>query len=200
MKPEQIDLWDVLVTMCWLLLVVYVDVKYAWPCVVAIACICMRTRDLQAHECLLALYMLRHACGAMRSPSEWMSVPILALGVCARFNVYLELSALQRRFYTIVAVYICLALLHSTEDKHYVAVLRLVSYTVLTRYAVCGTTDTWDAIAQCVWILCCPAVALVLLVLQVNDTISMGPCDPLPSRRRAKPVIWTAHGVAPQEV
>ena len=197
MKKQFVELWDVLVLAVWTVLLLCIDVRFVWPCVVASACVCMRSRDLQAHECLAALYMLRHTCGAPRSPTAWLACPILALGVWARFDSYLKQPAMTRRLYTLLAVFLCLTLLHSTADLHWIAITRLLAYTLMTRYGVFNGMDTWDTIAQCAWILCSTPVCLLLLMPQANDAITSYPMGP---SKRQSGYIWTAHGVAREEV
>lgn len=187
MKIPHVELWDVLVLVLWASVQYLQETKYVWPFVVAISSICMRDRDLSISECVAALYMLRHSCGAMHTPSQWLSVPVVALAVWARFDSYLSMDNLQRRFTTLLACFLCLALLHSTADDCWVAILRLVSYTALTRIALGTYMDAWDAVAQCAWILCCPPWVLLLLLLQGNDVMS----SYLYSRRRATSAVWT---------
>ena len=200
MKRHVVELWDVLAIVVWVLLLVFIDVRFVWPCVVASACVCMRSRDLQAQECVMALYMLRHTCGAPRSPTAWLACPIIVLGVWARFNSYLSLPAITRRFYTLLAVFVCLTLLHSTADVYYVSIIRLLAYVLLTRYGVYNSMDPWDTIAQSIWILCSPPLVLILTLPQANDAISTHPIHGSYTRVKSASYIWTAHGVAREEV
>ena len=187
MTMSVFELWDVLVLASWAAILVSLDTTYVWPCVVASACTCMRDRDLEATECIGALYMLRHTCGAIRAPTQWLSIPVVALAVWARFASYLNMENLKRRFMTLAACFICLALLHSTEDNRWVAFLRLCAYTAFTRYSVHSKMDAWDAIAQCVWMLCCIPSVLILIVPQLNDMLSAQQAH----RRRPRSNVWT---------
>jgi hypothetical protein len=196
MTRHVVELWDVLVVSAWASMVFYLDVRYVWPCIVASACVCMRSRDLEVHEALLAMFMMRHACGAMRAPTPWLSAPVIAVGIWSRFGSYLGRDPMTRRLYTLLSIFICLALLHSTADKSWVSFIRLLLYTCTTRQAVFNSMDSWDASAQSMWLLCCPPYALFLIVPQVNDQLSIYP----PRRRTKVNDIWTAHGVAAETV
>jgi hypothetical protein len=196
MSRHAVELWDVLVVSAWAAMVFYLDVRYVWPCIVASACVCMRSRDLDVHEGLLAMFMMRHACGAMRAPTPWLSAPVIAVGVWSRFGSYLGLDPMARRLYTLLGVFVCLALLHSTADAAWVSFMRLLLYTGATRHAVFHSMDSWDAVAQSMWLLCSPPYALCLVVIQLNDQLSIYP----PRRRTRQSEIWTAHGTAQETV
>jgi len=196
MSRPVVELWDVLVVSTWTVMVFFLDVHYVWPCIVASVCVCMRRRDLDVHEGLLAMYMLRHACGATRAPTPWLAAPVVGLGVISRFGVYLGLESMARRLYTLLGIFLCLALLHSTADNQWVSFARLVLYTGTTRHAVFHGMDSWDAAAQSVWLLCCPPYALIMIVPQANDALAIYP----PRRRLKSSSIWTVHGVASEEV
>lgn len=196
MSRHAVELWDVLVVSAWTVMLFFLDVRYVWPCLVASACVCMRSRDLDVHEAVLAMFMMRHTCGAMRAPTVWLSVPIIAVGGWSRFESYLDLAPMARRLYTLMGVFICLALLHSTADPSWVSFMRLVLYTGTTRHAVFHKMDSWDAVAQSMWLLCCPPYALLLVVPQLNDQLAIYP----PQRRTRQRDIWTAHGIAAEPV
>ena len=101
MTVQIIELWDVLVIAMWTSMQLVMGVRFTWPIVVVISCVCMRNRDLEIHECVAALYMLRHTCGAVAVPTSWLAVPVLVLGVLSRFTFYRERDALERRLYVL---------------------------------------------------------------------------------------------------
>ena len=195
MKTRVVEVYDVLVMSGWVAMQVTHDTHYVWLLVVCTACYCMHDRDLSAHEALAALYLLRHTCGAARSPTAFLSVPVVALGVLSRFKLYLSATVLVRRRTVLLFAVVCLTLLHETADAPWVAVTRLALYIGTTRYAIVHDIDPFDAIAQSMWLLCTPSYALCLVLLQLNDMLAL---YPLP-RRRAR-TVWTMHGVSSEEV
>jgi hypothetical protein len=64
-----------------------------------------------------------------------------------------------------------------------------------TRHSCYLRIDPFDAVAQCVWMLSVPYYALPLAALQLNGVL-----DLFPTRQRRVDRVWTAHGVADQEV
>lgn len=195
MTQQVIDPWDVLVVASWLVMQLVLDTRYTWPVVIATACICMRTRDLDAHEGMMAMYMLRHTCGAMHAPTAWLSAPVLLLGAWSRLKQYQCLDPLTRRACVLASAMLCLVLLHSVADAPWVACVRAVLYVATTRHACLHRADSWDAVAQSVWLLCVPPYALGLVVFQLNDALSI-----YPPRRRPSSCIWTTSGVSHEEV
>ena len=195
MTHQVVDPWDVLVVASWLVMQLVLDSRYTWPVVVVAGCICMRTRDLEVHECMVAMYMLRHTCGAMHAPTAWLSTPVVALGAWARLKQYQCLAPLTRRACVLASAVLCLVLLHSVTDAPWTACVRVVLYVATTRHSCLHRADTWDAVAQSVWLLCVPSYALGLVVFQLNDALSI-----YPPRRRPSSCIWTTSGVSHEEV
>lgn len=171
------------------------DTRYTWPMVVVAACISMRTRDLEAHECVVALYMLRHTCGAMQSPTAWLCLPVMALGTWSRLKQYQCLPPLTRRACVLAASTLCLVLLHTVTDAPWTACARVVLYVGTTRQACVNRSDSWDAVAQSMWLLSVPSYALYLVIFQLNDALSI-----YPPRRKLSSCVWTTHGIAHEEV
>jgi hypothetical protein len=196
MKRDVVELWDVLCLSTWASLQLTLDVKYAWPAVILCACIVTRTRDMHEHEVIAALYMLRHSCGATRAATAWLSAPVVALGVFSRMKRYLDLEPMTRRACVLAAIVLCTVLLHDAADLPVVAVVRLVLYTATTRHGMLQDLDTWDCIAQSIWLLCVPMYVLVLAVLQINDACSIYPGKIM----RRSYEVWTSDGVAHAEV
>ena len=89
-----------------------------------------------------------------------------------------------------MCIVICLLLLHTNADLPVVAVLRVTLYTGSTRHAVLQNNDTWDAMAQSLWLLCVPAIVLLLFVFQLNDALAIYPA------RRRRTEIWTDKGIS----
>lgn len=173
MTTDVLVLWDVLTISAWLIMQLVLGVRYTWPVVVLSSCTCMRNRDLEAHECIIALYMLRHTCGAIPAPTMWLAIPSVLLGVWARFNSYCTMEVLHRRICVLTGAAICLLLLHHTADVPWVSCTRVVLYVATTRHAVLNNADPWDAVAQSIWLLCVPAFVLVIVVVQLNDVLGM---------------------------
>ena len=188
MPLHAVALWDVLMVSSWLAMQLVLGVRYTWPVIVVSACVCMRDRDLEAHECIIALYMLRHTCGAIHAPTIWLAIPAAVLGCWSRFNSYRVMDPLQRRVYVLVASAICLLLLHRTSDASWTSCTRVVLYVATTRHAVLNQADPWDAVAQSIWLLCVPSYSMVLVAAQLNDALGLYPV------RKLKPTssVWTA--------
>ena len=195
MKTRVVEPYDVLVISGWVAMQVTHDMHYVWLLVVCTGCYCMHDRDLSVHEVLALLYLLRHTCGALHSPTAFLAVPVVALGVLSRFKMYLSATVLVRRRAVLFFAAVCLTLLHETADAYWVAIARVILYIFTTRHATVHDVDPFDAVAQSMWILCAPSYALLLVVLQINDMLAVYPMR----RRRSRPV-WTVQGVSQELV
>ena len=192
MKRTVIELWDVLIVAIWTSVQLTREFYYTWSITVAACCVCLNDRDLDVHEIFAAMYILRSVCGAIRSPAAAMSIPVIALACAARSDEYLKAGVLTRRRCVLACVFLCLTMLHNSADPSYAAIVRLVMYVATTRYACTQRVDTYDAVAQCAWMLCVPYYALPLAVVQLNTILDLCPT----SRRRRKDGVWTANGVS----
>jgi len=190
MNKRLVEVWDVLVISAWAGMQYTCDLHYVWPIVIALSCYCMHDRDMELHESVAAMYMLRHTCGAMHSPNDFLCFPVVALACAARFKSYLGAAVLLRRRCVLLSAVLCLALLHRSTDTPWIAVARLVMYVGTTRHAILHHVDPYDCVAQSMWMLCVPVYGLLLSVLQFNDILAI-----YPGRRRAS-AVWTVHGIA----
>ena len=195
MKTRVVEPYDVLMISGWVAMQLTHDMHYVWLLVVCTGCYCMHDRDLGVHEVLVALYLLRHTCGALRSPTAFLAVPVVALAALSRFKAYLSATVLVRRRAVLFFAAVCLTLLHETADAYWVAIARVMLYIFTTRHATVHDVDPFDAVAQSMWILCAPSYALCLVVLQLNDMLAV-----YPMHRRRSRVVWTAHGISQEEV
>ena len=196
MNKWMIDPWDVLIASSWVTCLFVLELRFTWILVIASSCICMHDRDLSASEALLAIYILRQPCDTFITASDWITVPIIALGIWSRFTLYLHLQPFKRRICTLISVFVGICILHRPHEDKYILAIRVMLYIAASRYNTKHQIDPWDTIAQCIWLLVCTPYTLVLAIPQANDMIS----SPIIGRRsRSVDLVWTANGPEPRE-
>jgi hypothetical protein len=172
--------WDVLSVVVQTLLHYHVGAEYAWAVVFSLVSLCCVDRDLEVHEMLAAVFMLRSACASMlvRGDSAWVMAALVVLGCASSCtHGYLKLSHVFRRPFTCTLAASSVVLRYEWNVNPAVSVLHLALFNLITRYkTVYRAIDSWDAAAQSLWLLALPtqmcAIGLLLLLYEGRDTIA----------------------------
>ena len=182
------EVWDVLSVMCHAMLHLFIGSAHAWP-VVALTCGASALhRDLDIHELVAAIYMLRFACNTITLVDHIAFVPCMLVAVVssvAHLDAYTCASYYIRRATLFAAVIPAVMIRYTWNSTPYGSILRLLVYTVISRHSRTQLQiDSWDVAVQCLALLCVP---LYLLVIP-----AAWPCFVLASEWYSR-----AHGVLP---
>jgi hypothetical protein len=169
MADAVVEHWDVLAVVVNALLHFSIGVEYAYPVVFLTASVVSLDRDLEIHEFTGAVYMLRHACGAVHidSVSSYVIGAFIGgMALWSRTSSYLAHHHVLRRGCVLMSTAAGMLVLHGGQDHAAVSVLRMALYVATTRYDInVAGADPWDACAHSQWLLVVPWLALVFVVL-----------------------------------
>ena len=169
---QEFTLWDVASVTTYGIIRMYVGVRHAWPIVVTVALACSLDRDMEFHEMVHMLYMLRKTCGSVHlhgSVGYMMCTVLLSVCIWSRSLNYASRGHVIRRATVSVAIFLSILVHYDWNDNHLFSVARLLVYIVLTRASLCSpnTFDTWDVAVQNMWLFVVPSYAYLFLLLQV---------------------------------
>jgi len=168
MTTTVVETWDVLAVTVNALLHLTVGPSNAFPFVMLIYCLASLNRDLDVHEAAAAVYMLRHACGAVRiaaGSSYAAATCTVGLALWSRSPAYLGYHHIVRRGCVLLGIGISMLVLHGDGDGGIISVLRFALFVGATRYDTnVAELDPWDACAHSMWLLAVPAVLMALLI------------------------------------
>ena len=160
----EVILWDVLSVTAHALLHLYIGPEHAWMTLAVLCSICAIDRDLEMHEFVAAVYMLRYACRTIQVEGlfAYMSCFVVLIISCwAHSEAFLTLHHVYRRGAVYAAVMLSVMIRYSWNFDPFVSVGRLLVYTVITRRSVTFLSqDTWDSAVQCMWIFAAPVYFL----------------------------------------
>lgn len=163
-----IELWDVLSVLTHVILHLHVGENHAWPAIAVICGICGLHRDLEIHEVVAAVYVLRFACNTIVLDGVIAYVPCLAVALVsayAHLDTYMELDYAYRRATLYVTVIMAVMIRYTWNTSAELSIARLIVYTLLTRRArAVLKQDSWDSAVQCIAVLCAPSYFLALPV------------------------------------
>jgi len=165
-------LWDVLSVSTYALLRFYIGPEHAWPIVAVLCGICALNRDLDIHELVSVVYILRYACrtdsiDGAAALCAWIVVGIVS--ACAHTERYTTMDHVFRRACLFCTAILSIMVRYPWNTDASMSVCRLLIYTLYTRHTV-GVLkhDTWDAAVQCVWFLAVPYYAYFVLVFPLG--------------------------------
>jgi len=165
-------LWDVLSVTVHALLHTYIGPVNAWPAVAVLCAVCALDRDLDIHELVSAVYMLRYSCSttSVSGPTAYVVCVLVTAGsAAAHMKAYMTLPHTFRRPCLFALVLASVMLRYPWNVDPMVSVLHLVLYTVVTRHRVSSLRqDSWDAAVQSIWILAAPIYACAILIIPLS--------------------------------
>lgn len=165
----SLELWDVLSVTTHALLHLVIGQSHAWPIVAVMCAVCALDRDLEIHEIVAALYILRFSCNTVVLDGIVAYVPCLitaGVSAYAHLEAYLALGHVYRRAALFVTVVLAVMTRYTWNTTPEMSIGRLVVYTMLTRRArAILKQDSWDSSVQCVAVLCVPFYLLVVPVV-----------------------------------
>lgn len=162
-------LWDVLSVATYTMLRFYIGAEHAWPVVAVLCSICALKRDLEIHELVSVVYMLRYACrtDSIAGTAAWCAC--IAVGMASAFahtDTYAALDYVIRRASLFCTAVLSIMLRYAWNTDPLESVFRLTVYTLYTRYLVSTLKyDPWDAAVQCIWLLSVPIYAYSILLM-----------------------------------
>lgn len=169
MRP---NLYDVLSVVTYALLRFYIGAEHAWPVVALMCAVCAADRDMDIHEVVSAVYMLRFACrtdSITGTPAYCACLVAGALSLGSSATGYTDLSHVYRRVCLFVAVVLSVMVRYPWNADAHMSVCRLLAYTLCTRYMVGSLgRDPWDAAVQCMWLLALPMYTYALIMYPVG--------------------------------
>ena len=146
------------------LLHLYIGPEHAWLTLAALCGVCAVDRDLEMHEFVAAIYMLRYACRTIQAEGmfAYMACTVVLMLACwSHSEAFLTLHHVYRRGAVYAAVMLSVMIRYPWNFDPYVSVGRLLVYTVITRRSVTYLSqDTWDSAVQCMWIFSAPLYVL----------------------------------------
>ena len=162
-------LWDVLSVTAHTLLHLYIGPEHAWLLLAVLCGVCALDRDLEMHEIVAAIYMLRFACQTVEANGigAYLScILVLCVSCWAHTEAFLTLHHMYRRGATYAVIILAVMIRYPWNFDPYVSIGRLVVYTVITRrYVTYLSQDTWDSSAQSIWIFSAPLYVLYAGIL-----------------------------------
>ena len=160
----KVLLWDVLSVTAHALLHIYVGPQHAWLVLAILCAVCALDRDLDMHEIVAAVYMLRYACRTIEVEGvvAYLTCSVILVVSCwAHSEGFLTLHHISRRGAVYTVVVLAVMIRYPWNADPYMSVARLLFYTVITRRSVTYLLqDTWDSSAQCMWIFAAPVYVL----------------------------------------
>ena len=163
-----LELWDVLSVTTHALLHLAIGQSHAWPIVAVLCAVCALDRDLEIHEIVAVIYMLRFSCNTVVLDGIIAYVPCLitaAVSAYAHLEAYLSLHHKYRRAALFVTAVMAVMTRYTWNTTPEVSIGRLVVYTLLTRRArAILQQDSWDSAVQCIAVLCVPLYLLIVPV------------------------------------
>jgi len=171
MRFVDVPAWDVAATVAYALLRIYIGIDHAWPIVVLLALSCSLDRDMQLHEMVQGLYMLRYTCNSVHlkgSPAYIMCVLAVGLSIWARSTRYQRYGHVVRRAVVSTSIFLAVLVRYDWNMDPVLSVIRLAAYVAATRVSVTHyKLDSWDAALQAMWLFVVPIYAYVLVVFQI---------------------------------
>lgn len=160
------ELWDVLSILCHALLHIYIGPDHAWPILAVVCGVSALDRDLDIHEIVAAIYVLRFSCHTIILDTYIAYIPCLlvaAISAYAHLEAYMVLQHTLRRGTLFATVIPAVMIRYTWNSSPAVSILRLVLYTLLTRRArTLLKQDSWDVAVQCMAVLCVPLYLLAI--------------------------------------
>ena len=195
----KLILWDVLSVTAHSLLHMYIGTEHAWLILAVLCGVCAIDRDLEMHEVVSAIYMLRYACRTVEVDGvvAYMSCAFVLLISCwAHSEAYLTMHHMHRRGTLFAAIVLAVMVRYTWNSNPYVSITRLVAYTIVTRRSVTFLLqDTWDSSAQCIWIFAAP---LYLLYAGAMWPVVVSACDwytkSAPGKHKYR-TVWSSTGI-----
>lgn len=197
-------LWDVLSIVSHTLLHVYVGPEHAWPVLAVVCGVCAVDRDLEMHEMVAAVYMLRFACrtAALEGSAAYLSCSlVIFVSLWAHTEAYLTMHYVFRRGVLYTAIVLAVMVRYPWNEDPLASVARLMAYTMLARRSVTGLSqDSWDVATQCIALFTAPLYALYALVIwPVAAAVHDWYGRPNASHRRRR-TVWSANGIADDDM
>jgi len=189
-------LWDVLSITVHSLLHLYVGPVNAWPAVALLCAVCAVDRDLDIHEMVSAVYILRFACSttSIDGATAYVVCALVAAGsLCAHMPAYATLPHTGRRPFLFALLISAVMLRYPWNTDPMVSVLHLIMYTAVTRHSVSvQKQDSWDAAARSIWMLALPLYLCALMLIPIGKQL----LDALYAQRPIGPrYIWSSVAV-----
>jgi len=168
-------LWDVFSITFHALLHLYIGPVNAWPAVALLCAVCAVDRDLDIHEMVAAVYILRFACSTTRvdGATAYVVCALVTIGsLSAHMPAYATLPHTYRRPVLFALVICAVMLRYPWNTDPIISVLRLIMYTAVTRYSVSvQKQDSWDAAARSIWMLSLPFYLCALMLIPIGKQL-----------------------------
>ena len=132
---------------------------------------CSLDRDMDMHEMVQALYMLRYTCNTVvlaGNTGYLMCVLVVGISMWARSARYQRYGHIVRRATVASAIFLAVLVRYEWNADPMFSVVRLAVFVVTTRVSVTTySMDSWDAALQAIWLFVVPAYAYLMVVFQV---------------------------------
>lgn len=169
MQLSAVPTWDVAALLTYAFLRTHAGIEHAWEIVIVVAFGCCLDRDMEIHECIAALYMLRYSCHTIQLDSALsyiLCVVVTTMSYCARLEHYQLQKHQVRRTAVGIATFLAVLVKYKWNENHVFSIVRLTFFVCTTRLSVSDySMDSWDAALQSLWLFVVPIYFYSFLVV-----------------------------------
>lgn len=170
MELRLIPVWDVAAVLTYAILRTYTGIEHAWEIVVLLGFACCLDRDMEIHEAIQALYMLRFSCHTIEidsAPAYTLCLLVTIMSLCSQTERYQMQGHMVRRAFVGAATFFAVLVKYEWNSSPLLSVVRLLFYVCTTRISVSDAgMDSWDAALQSLWLFVVPIYFYLFVIAQ----------------------------------